>query len=210
MNVNGQWRVVVSNPQIIQKTVTARTGCPVDVAAYDRSGNKIEPRVKSVFAVDDKGSKQTELSVDYATNLRFRVTGTADANSNSLYSIEIRQNSETNETPVMAGEKIPIEKGAVHDYEWTSKDSVTVRIDDNGDGKFDRTINSDSNLTARDFKKNVVKPKNDMILYEGTGTGIAAGAAVAAGGYLFYRRRKGEGNANLAYKVAPSDFNNAK
>ena len=210
MNFNGQWRVVVSNPQIIQKTVTARTGCPVDVAAYDSSGNKIEPRVKSVFAVDDKGSKQTELSVYYEPNLRFRVVGTADAGSNSSYSIEIRQNSETNETPAMAGEKIPIEKGAVHDYEWTPKDSVTVRIDDNGDGKFERTINANSNLTANDFKKNVVKPKNNILLYEGTGTGIGIGAAAAAGSYLFYRRRKGEGNASLAYNVAPSNSNNAK
>ncbi|MCX6774775.1 MAG: metallophosphoesterase [DPANN group archaeon] len=206
MYVNNQARVVVSNPQILQKTITARTGCPADISVYDSSGKQVEPRVKSVFAVDDKGSKETELSVNYEPNLQFRVTGTADANKTSTYNIDIRQNSETNNTPVVAGEKIPIDRGAVHEYAWNLKESVTVRLDYDGDGKFDRTINEGSKLVADDFKKpNILaKPKDNAMVYAGAGAAVA-GSAAAAGAYLFYRRRKGEGNATLGYHVQQSN-----
>ena len=200
----GTWRVIgvqkdgssahamVYKPLVVGKTMTVRTGSPVDVQVVDSSGNAVALQASSVFAVDDKGSKQTEVSFDYRDGHKVRVVGTKDATSTSTYNLEIVVNSEDNSTPFVSGEKIGIDKGAVHEYSvsWNAIDSpraVTVRVDTNGDGTFEKTMQQDKTITADEVasgKSNVPAQKKTPGF---EGPSVTLGLAGAA--YVMYRRR---------------------
>jgi len=66
---------------------------------------------------------------------------------------------------VLKALNVPITKGEIHEYsvDWihlTSTTGVTVHVDSNGDGKFDKTITGGATLTASQFAKNGEDDKN--------------------------------------------------
>ena len=60
--------------QALHRTISATTGSPVDLQAFDSSGMPISPDASSVFAVNGpSGSKQTEIAVPYSPGMSFKL-----------------------------------------------------------------------------------------------------------------------------------------
>jgi len=188
----------VGKPQVLKQTVSVKLHCPNEVSVYDNSG-KITPAVESTFAIDEKGSRLTTISVDYKPDLKFRVVGTADAKSNSTYGLEMALNSEEdNVNPEVSGEKLPTGKGVVHEYsiDWgkvssNSQNSVTIKIDSNADGKFEKTVASGPNINPDDLKVSQTVPgkTNGNSWYLPAAAAFGA-AIVSIGAALGIRRSK--------------------
>ena len=117
------------------------------------------------------------LIFDPCNNYMYEVVG----KEKGTYRLEISFGEDGNDT-VFEANGIPTLPGAVHDYliDWDllaqGSNGVTLLVDADGDGTFERTITSDSNLTAAEFDA----PMTVTVLMPGAGDAVQDGITLAA------------------------------
>lgn len=89
---------------------------------------------------------------------------------------------------------IPISEGEVHAYsvDWAAlsqgEEGVTLQIDSDGDGTFEKTITADNELTRDEFMPQV--PPREVFPMWIVGAAVATVAIATAAITVFWRRQK--------------------
>jgi hypothetical protein len=134
-------------------TGSATVYCPVELMVYDSEGRGTglkggQVQTEIPDSVYDNNSV-TLLFPSDANSYRYEITGTGKGTYRLLIS-----NPSGGQGTVVDACDIPIIAGAVNLYEvnWNTlsqgQEGVTVSIDQDGDGTFERTITSDANLSG--------------------------------------------------------------
>ena len=115
------------------------------------SGNQVVDEIANV--VYDNVDYEAASILIPKGNYLYRVIGTVD-DTYKFAAIDIKNGTEN----VFRALDTPINLSAVHEYniDWenlTSTTGVTIRIDQDGDGIFERTVTSGTTLTAEQFNK---------------------------------------------------------
>jgi PKD repeat protein len=127
---------------------------PGELRIYDSDGH-VTGLVNGEVKSDIPGSTYVNGTIVMfrpIENCHYEVIGT----SKGSYGLEIIS-VKNGETTTFVAAEIPITVGATHDYtiDWNAlsqgQQGVTIQIDFNGDGKFERTITSYSQLTVDEF-----------------------------------------------------------
>ena len=137
---------------------------PAMLTAIDSSGRVTGLLVSGEKRDVPRSDYQNEklILLNTADTYNFRVTGYTTGS----YGLDITKYTNASSATILAT-SIQITSGVVHEYsiDWqnlTATKGVTVRIDQNGDGVFEKSITGGSTLTASQFAKS--KEKNKTIL----------------------------------------------
>ena len=123
------------------------------------------------------------------SSYRYEVAGTEDGSYGLLVASFIQRESTT-----FTATDIPISADAVHQYtvDWVAlsqgEEGVTVKVDSDGDGIFEKTFTSDSELTREEFMLQVL-PVQVFPMWI-VGVAVATIAIATAAIAVFWRRRK--------------------
>jgi hypothetical protein len=98
--------------------------------------------------------KENELITIFylSDNYRYQVIG----NSQGTYGLKVKS-GKNNDSDIFTASNIPTSPHEIHQYsiDWNTlsqgKDGVVVQADSNGDGVFERTITTDSDLTKDEY-----------------------------------------------------------
>jgi pimeloyl-ACP methyl ester carboxylesterase len=191
---------ILAAPCFSSETIEIPTSCqarlcsPGELRVYDSSG-QITGSVDGVITEEIPGS-----AFDTAENCvvvfpaddtyRYEVVGSTEGTYGLILTY-----GEGDEVTHFTAAEIPLALGAVHEYEvdWDALadggNGVTVRIDVDGDGKFDNTVESDAELTAEEFAlaKSV---GGGMPFWVWIAVGVAAATVVAVAALVTRRLKK--------------------
>jgi len=174
--------------------IAAKIYSPANLHVYDSNGehtgyepvNGFERGILgsvyfSHYEVEDENGvsvlPEEVLIFDPCDDYLYEVVGT----ERGTYRLEVIFGQDGNDI-VFEANGIPTLPGAVHDYliDWDllaqGSNGVTLLVDADGDGTFERTITSDSNLTAAEFDA----PMTVTVLMPGSGDAVQDGITLAA------------------------------
>lgn len=178
----------VSVSETPEKWLAAELCSPGELRVYDS-----QRRVSGLVGGETKNEIPHSAYVDNRVLVlapsgpcTYRVVGTDDGS----YGLRVMSVSSDNATTFTATE-IPISNGVVHEYaiDWDAlirgENGVTLQIDSNGDGVFEKTMTTDSDLTRGDFASAAKKGGVPFWIWIIVGVGAAA---VVAAVVLLWRR----------------------
>jgi parallel beta-helix repeat protein len=166
---------------------------PVELRVYDSdgrvtglvNGEEINEITNSIY------HENTVIILASNDSYLYEIVGVEEGS----YGLEIERVSlEENETITFTSTDIPISVNATHQYtiNWDSlsqgEEGVTIKVDSNGDGIFELTFTSDSELTQDEFKLQV--PPVEAFPMWIVGVAVVAVAIATAAIAVLWRRRK--------------------
>ncbi len=165
--------------------INAYIGSPVELRVYDQEG-RITGLVKGHELTDIPKSLYYQgivVLLNRSETYRYEVIGTATG----LYDLNI-DSIAGSEAKEFAATSLPIFLNAINDYmvDWNTlsqgQQGVTLQIDSNGDGTFERTIKAGSTLNGSDLS-----PKVPAISYWGIAGLVAIfGSSIV---WILWRRK---------------------
>ena len=146
---------ILNELEKIVNMTQAMVKSPVELRVRDSLGNitgLLNGKVEHGISASVYG-EETVVILYPLDSYYYEVVGTA----NGVYGFEVTflKDGETN---IFTATDIPTESGEIHEYtiDWDAlsrgEEGVTVKIDSNGDGQFERRIISDNVLTEVEFK----------------------------------------------------------
>jgi len=178
------------NP-IPEKWLAADLGSPAELRVYD-SQDRITGMTNGVEKIEIPYSTYYENIVVIlapADSYKYEVVGTGEGS----YSLMII-NGTVQEIATFNATDIPTSASAIHRYtiDWVTLTrggkGVTVQIDSNGDGIFEKAFTSDNELTRDEFIFQV-RPEEAFPMWI-VGVAVAAIAIATASTVVFWRKRK--------------------
>ena len=131
-------------------------GSPIEVRVYDslgRSTGLFSGEIKEEIPYSAYDIENKVIVIFYPLNLYYEeIVGTGDGH----YRLEVC-NISRGETIIFTATDIPTSTNAVHKYiiDWkvlsSAEEGVTVQVDSEGDGVFEHTFTSDSELTQTEY-----------------------------------------------------------
>ena len=178
------------NP-IPEKWIAAELGSPAELRVSDSQG-RIAGLTNGVEKIEIPHSTYYENIVVIlapADSYKYEVVGTSEGS----YKLIIL-NGTAQKIATFNATDIPTTANAIHRYtvDWAAltrgEKGVTIQIDSDGDGMFELTFTSDSELTREEFMLQIT-PKEAFPLWI-VGAVVAIIATVSAGVAVFWRKRK--------------------
>jgi len=178
-------------PCSLTKSLWAKLGSPGELSVYDSQG-QVTGLVNGEIRNEIPKSLHFEDSVvvlSAVDSYRYQVVGTKDGS----YYFEVTFVTEQ-ETTTFTCIDIPTSANAIHQYtiDWDAlsqgEEGATVKVDSDGDGVFELTFTSDSQLTQDEFMLQV--PPVEAFPMWIVGAAVAIMAIATAAIAVFWRRRK--------------------
>lgn len=178
------------NP-IPEKWLAAELGSPGELRVYDSQG-RITGLINGVEKIEIPHSTYYEnivVMLAPADSYKFNVVGLSEGSYNLMII-----NGTAQEISTFNATAIPTSPNAIHRYtvDWVAltrgEKGVTIQIDSNGDGAFELTFTSDSELTHDEFMLQI-SPVEGLPMWI-FGVAVAAIAIATAAIAVFWRRRK--------------------
>ena len=147
----------------IGEALMALLKSPGELRIYDSLGRVtglVDGEIKEEIP-NSAYSNNTIVILSSNDSYTYEVVGT-DNDTYGLTIVSVKNGNATNFTAT----DIPIINNSIHQYliDWGSlsqgEDGVTLQVDTNGDGEFEKTINADNNLTQNEY----LDPDNDGVL----------------------------------------------
>jgi len=195
-------QALATEPSLLQKLldklldelpdlIMGHLGSPGELRVYDSvgrvtglvNGETKEEIPNSVY------SDNTVMILSSSNSYYYEVSGTQDG-SYGLLAASFTHG----EWNTFTATDIPISTNAIHQYtiDWVAlsqgQEEVTVKVDSDGDGVFELTFTSDSELTREEFMLQIT-PKEAFPLWI-VGTAVAIIAIASAAVAVFWRKRK--------------------
>lgn len=146
---------------VIVGKLSVHLRCPADIVVTDPAGRSISKQVNEIpeatytetdLDADGDLDKIVEILAPIEGDYMFTLNGTGLGS----YSM-IVQFATSEEVVSFSATEIPVSVGEVHQYaiDWTAlsqdREGVIVQVDSNGDGVFEHTFTSDSELTQTEY-----------------------------------------------------------
>jgi hypothetical protein len=148
---------IIDELEKIVNMTQAMVKSPVELRVHDSLGNTtglLNGKVEHGISTSVYGG-ETVVILYPLDSYYYEVVGTADG----VYGFEVTSIKD-GETNVFTATNIPTKSGEMHEYaiDWDAlslgEKGVTVKIDSNGDGTFEKTVTSDNVLTQDEFSNN--------------------------------------------------------
>jgi len=191
--------VDISVEPIPERWVAAELGSPAELRVYDSERN--------VTGLVNGEEKNEILHSIYYENI-IVILAPSDSYMYEIVGIGVGTynltiiNATERGTTTFNATNIPTSLNVIHQYyvDWAAlsrgEEGVTVQIDFNGDGTFEKTFTSDSELTQHEFELQTRSAEALPMWVVGVAIAIITTATIVAGAFLKKRRQYAKNNSN--------------